>query len=205
MRPFSRNSFAFVTRNNRSVASARTVLFFLLRGLAGATGMGQILAGIVLSGKITSKRCDAAASCYRLQNNESRSFMNQTRTPLDGPRIAAFRYLFVSLVNKLRFSVYVVLLDSAVLTHANVQRLNPKRVPGKPCVYVGMTGLRVDERFINHKRGHKSARVVKKYGIQLLPHLFEYLNPMPYEAAVQMEKDLAEDLRSQGYTVTGGT
>lgn len=119
--------------------------------------------------------------------------------------LLAFRYLFVSLVNKLRFSVYVVLLDSAVLTHATVQRLNPKRVPGKPCVYVGMTGLTVDERFRNHKRGHKSARVVKKYGIQLLPHLFEHLNPMPYEAAVQMEKDLAEDLRSQGYTVTGGT
>jgi len=27
---------------------------------------------------------------------------------------------------------------------------------------------------------------------------------MPYEAAVEMEKDLAEDLRNQGYTVTGG-
>jgi hypothetical protein len=39
----------------------------------------------------------------------------------------------------------------------------------------------------------------------LLPELFEHLNPMPYEAAAQMEKDLAEDLRAQGYTVTGGT
>jgi hypothetical protein len=27
---------------------------------------------------------------------------------------------------------------------------------------------------------------------------------MPYEAAVQMEVDLAEDLRREGYTVTGG-
>jgi len=27
---------------------------------------------------------------------------------------------------------------------------------------------------------------------------------MPYEAAMQMERDLAEDLRNQGYTVTGG-
>jgi hypothetical protein len=31
------------------------------------------------------------------------------------------------------------------------------------------------------------------------------LNPMPFEAAAQMEKDLAEDLRAEGYTVTGGT
>ncbi len=28
--------------------------------------------------------------------------------------------------------------------------------------------------------------------------------PMPFEAAAQMERDLAEDLRHQGYTVTGG-
>jgi hypothetical protein len=32
-----------------------------------------------------------------------------------------------------------------------------------------------------------------------------HLNPMPFEAAAQMEKELAEDLRAQGYTVTGGT
>jgi hypothetical protein len=28
--------------------------------------------------------------------------------------------------------------------------------------------------------------------------------PMPYEAAEQMESDLAEDLRRSGYTVAGG-
>jgi hypothetical protein len=28
---------------------------------------------------------------------------------------------------------------------------------------------------------------------------------MPFEAAAQMEKDLTEDLRAHGYTVTGGT
>jgi len=39
----------------------------------------------------------------------------------------------------------------------------------------------------------------------LMPELYEYLNPMPFEAAAQMEKDLAADLRAEGYTVTGGT
>jgi hypothetical protein len=29
-------------------------------------------------------------------------------------------------------------------------------------------------------------------------------SPMPFEAAAQMETDLAEDLRRAGYTVTGG-
>ena len=37
-----------------------------------------------------------------------------------------------------------------------------------------------------------------------MPELYEHLNPMPYEAAIEMEKDLAEDLRWAGYTVIGG-
>ena len=102
-------------------------------------------------------------------------------------------------------SVYVILLDSAVLQHPSILRLNPNRDPAKPCVYVGMTGLAVQDRFQNHKTGCKSAWVVEKYGLRLMPELYEYLNPMPFEAAAQMEKDLAEDLRADGYPVAGGT
>ena len=102
-------------------------------------------------------------------------------------------------------SVYVILLDPAVLQHPSILRLNPNRDPAKPCVYVGMTGLAVQDRFQNHKEGQKSAWVVKKYGVRLMPELYEFLNPMPFEAAAQMEKDLAEDLRAEGYTVAGGT
>src|SRR5438445_9012462 len=101
-------------------------------------------------------------------------------------------------------SVYVILLDRAVAKHPTVLRQNPKRDSSKPCVYVGMTGLSVAERFTNHRNGYKSSWAVKKYGTGLMPELYEHLNPMPYEAAVEMEKDLAEDLRNQGYTVTGG-
>jgi len=102
-------------------------------------------------------------------------------------------------------SVYVILLDDAVAKHPSVLRANPKRDPAKPCVYVGMTGLPVEHRFENHKHGYKSSWVVERYGVRLMPELYEHLNPMPFEAAAQMEKDLAEDLRSQGFTVTGGT
>ena len=105
----------------------------------------------------------------------------------------------------LHHSVYVILLDRAVLQHPSILHLNLHRDPAKPCVYVGMTGLAVEERFLNHKKGHKSAWVVKKYGLRLMPELYEYLNPMPFEAAAQMEKDVAEDLRTEGYTVAGGT
>ena len=101
--------------------------------------------------------------------------------------------------------VYVVLLSDPALKEVSILRLNPKRDPAKPALYVGMTGLPVDHRFKNHKNGYKAARVVKKYGVRLLPDLYEHLNPMPYEHAVQMEKDLAADLRAEGYTVAGGT
>jgi hypothetical protein len=101
-------------------------------------------------------------------------------------------------------NVYVVLLDPAVGRIRRIRRENPNREVRKPCVYVGMTGLTPEERFANHKQGIKAAWAVTRYGIRLLPELFAHLNPMPYEAAVQMEMDLAEDLRMAGYTVTGG-
>ena len=100
--------------------------------------------------------------------------------------------------------VYVVLLDLAVSKIRKVQAQNPNRDPKKSCVYVGMSGLTPKERFANHKAGIKASSLVKRYGIRLLPELYEHLNPMPFEAAVQMEKDLAEDLRRAGYTVLGG-
>jgi hypothetical protein len=102
-------------------------------------------------------------------------------------------------------NVYVILLDPGVLKHRSILRLNPNRDPAKPCVYVGLTGLPVEHRFENHKHGYKASWVVKKYGLNLLPELYAHLNPMPFEAAAQMEQDLAEDLRAAGYTVTGGT
>ena len=101
-------------------------------------------------------------------------------------------------------NVYVVLLDLAAGKIRKVRADNPKRDPQKPCVYVGMTGLTPEERFANHQAGIKDASLVKRYGIRLLPELYAHLNPIPFEAAAQMEVDLAEDLRRAGYTVTGG-
>ena len=98
----------------------------------------------------------------------------------------------------------MILLNDSVAKHPSILRLNPNRDPAKPCVYVGMTGIPVEHRFENHKNGYKSAWVVRTYGVRLMPELYEDLNPMPFEAAVQMEMELAEDLRAEGYTVTGG-
>jgi D-serine deaminase-like pyridoxal phosphate-dependent protein len=100
--------------------------------------------------------------------------------------------------------VYVVLLDEAVRAQRGVRAANPHADRLKPCVYVGLTGLEPEQRLANHKAGLKSAAVVRRFGIQLLPELFAHLNPMPYAAAAAMEVDLAEDLRQAGYTVLGG-
>jgi hypothetical protein len=100
--------------------------------------------------------------------------------------------------------VYVVLLDARAAKLSSVRQENPNHDPAKPCIYVGMTGLTPEERFANHKAGLKAASVVKRYGIKLLPEFYECFNPMPFDAAVQMESELAEDLRAQGYAVTGG-
>jgi hypothetical protein len=101
-------------------------------------------------------------------------------------------------------NVYVVLLASEAVMLREVRAANPGRKKGKPCIYVGMTGLTPEERFQNHKQGIKAARVVQLFGLRLLPELYEVFNPMPFEAALEMERELAEDLRAQGYVVTGG-
>ena len=113
--------------------------------------------------------------------------------------------LLLTMTERFHHHVYVVLLDAAVLQEPRVLAANPKRDPAKPCVYVGMTGIPPIERFQNHKNGYKASHYVQKYGARLLPELYEYLNPMPFGTACQMEKELAAELREQGYTVCGGT
>ena len=100
--------------------------------------------------------------------------------------------------NPFHHNVYVILLKDTVANHSSILRLNPKRDPLKPCVYVGMTGIPVDHRFQNHKNGYKAAWVVRKYGMRLMPELSEHLDPMPFKPAVTMKTELAEDLRSAG-------
>ena len=102
---------------------------------------------------------------------------------------------------RLSHNVYVIELARDVLSDRRFRKRNPGYVEGMPCVYVGMTGLSVAERFRNHKRGHKGNAFVIKHGTRLLPELFAHLNPMPYEHAQAMEQELADDLRQQGYGV----
>jgi hypothetical protein len=101
-------------------------------------------------------------------------------------------------------SVYVVLLSGDVIYEPKFRRCNPDYDPGKPCVYVGMTGQSPDVRFDKHKAGIKANKYVRKFGLRLMPELYEWYNPMPYEAALDMEIELAIHLRERGYGVWQG-
>jgi len=97
------------------------------------------------------------------------------------------------------YHVYVIELSKDVLYEGKFKRANPDYESGKPCVYVGMTGLDPDVRFDKHKAGIQANRFVKEYGLRLLPELYEAYNPMPYDGAREMEVELAIDLRAAGY------
>ena len=97
--------------------------------------------------------------------------------------------------------VYVVELHPDVLQEPAFRRCNPGYVDGKPCVYVGMTGLDPDVRFDKHKAGIQANGYVMRYGLRLLPALYERYNPMPYAKARDMEVELGIALRAQGYGV----
>jgi hypothetical protein len=101
-----------------------------------------------------------------------------------------------------RHNLYVVELRPEIFERERrFSEINPHWLPGRLCVYVGMTGLTPEERFQKHLRGEKDAWSVHRYGQRLLPDLYRYFNPMPYDLATVMEVELARQLREQGFGV----
>ena len=102
------------------------------------------------------------------------------------------------------YHVYVVQLADPVWNSARFRRANPDYQRGQPFVYVGMTGLDPDIRFDKHKAGIQANRFVMLYGERLLPALYARHNPMPYEAARELEVELGIRLRARGFGVWQG-
>jgi hypothetical protein len=71
--------------------------------------------------------------------------------------MARFRYRRVSEPEKtgpeFHHNVYMILLDAKAARHPTILRINPKRDPAKPCVYVRISGRPPEHRFENHKHG----------------------------------------------------
>jgi len=97
--------------------------------------------------------------------------------------------------------VYVIELSKDVLNEGKFRKRNPDYIVGKPCVYVGMTGLDPDLRFDKHKAGIQANRYVMQYGLRLLPDLYEAFNPMFQDEACDREVEIGIDLRSAGFGV----
>jgi hypothetical protein len=100
-----------------------------------------------------------------------------------------------------RYRVYVIELSRDVLVESRFRKANPAYIAGKPCLYVGMTGLDPDVRFDKHKAGIQSNRFVQAYGLRLLPERYELYGPLSYDAACALEVELAIDFREAGYGV----
>jgi hypothetical protein len=94
--------------------------------------------------------------------------------------------------SRAKHSVYVVLLHD----------------PGFPerwGLYVGQTSRDPDWRFDQHKLGYKASGAVRRFGIHLLPHLVNHLNPMQQWESLELEAALAETFREAGVPwVEGG-
>jgi hypothetical protein len=118
-----------------------------------------------------------------------------------GAGVICGRYMRPRSTAKARYSVYVIELDARIWNHTRFREANPDHDISKPCVYVGMTGLSVEARFANHRRGYKSNPYVTRYGVRLLPKLYLRLNPMGYDLARITEVTLAQRLKAQGYAV----
>lgn len=113
----------------------------------------------------------------------------------------------------LTVNLYVILLCDAVWM--GDRRLNREfrkrnrhyrrrriRFLRKGCVYVGQTWHRPEVRFCQHRNGKRAGRgIVRKYGVRLVPHLYEQLDPVPEAEREEREERLALDLQRRGYGV----
>ena len=114
--------------------------------------------------------------------------------------------------------VYAFHLNKGVLDKNKFKEANPKYQKGKPCVYVGMTGKNIEERYDEHtnprdKNYSKGSKWMKRHGVRgfsqalavnLLSHPSISRETLTYGEALQNEKLYAEWLRSKGYGVWWG-
>ena len=111
---------------------------------------------------------------------------------------------------KTQYSVYVIELSKKVYTeNRKFREANPQFNGVLQCLYVGMTSKSPQERFEQHKTGYVnkkgyklSANIVEKYGLYLRGSLFQHIDPLGNRLdALETEKNLALELRRQGYAV----
>lgn len=107
------------------------------------------------------------------------------------------------------YTVYVIELSRKVFTEdRKFREANPQYNGVLECLYVGQTGKTPQERFLQHKTGHRNAKgrklssnIVEKYGRYLRPSLYQDIGPLSRAEALEVERGLALELRRKGYAV----
>jgi hypothetical protein len=106
-----------------------------------------------------------------------------------------------------RWKVYVIELSSSVRSHRAVREANPRADPSMPCLYIGQTGREIALRYAEHQNGSgdkRGGRFLRGNCMRLREDLYAVFNPMPQLESLVLERELARDLRGEGYTVLGG-
>jgi hypothetical protein len=105
------------------------------------------------------------------------------------------------------YYVYVIELDKAFALTSKARKENPDANIDKPCIYVGSSSKKPEERFYEHMNGIRNkngplfSKIVHKHGIRLRPRLYQKYNPMTNQSeALEKEKELTEKYRRRGYT-----
>jgi predicted GIY-YIG superfamily endonuclease len=99
-------------------------------------------------------------------------------------------------------NLYVIQLDPLVRKDSKAFReKNPNYKADKHCLYVGSSAHTPEKRFAQHKAGIKSNRYAKKYGLKLLPGLYQNQPILTDNNYIEEEKAYAEVLRIQGNAV----
>jgi len=100
-----------------------------------------------------------------------------------------------------QYHVYVIELDADEL-----RRRECLGATGGPPLYVGQSALTPEDRFDQHRAGHRASRIVRAHGVRLRPDLSASWGPYATRAEAEAaEAALAEHLRGRGFCVFGGT
>lgn len=99
----------------------------------------------------------------------------------------------------LTYTVYTLTLSDGARVSKKMIEQNPDVPVPKGFLYVGMTGVPVEERISNHLRGYKSCRLVCDFFVSPLPERYE--RNLSFEKASRRERELAVELRKEGYWV----
>ena len=103
-------------------------------------------------------------------------------------------------MTKYTYGVYVVLLDKQVLEIPRFSSRSPEYDQNLDCYYVGMSAKTPEERFKQHKGKKRSSYFVRKFGIRLVPELYENIPRYPTrDEAQEKEEELAVELRELGH------